>query len=117
MTIDFSEEKAWAVCQCLKEGKDVSLRDLLRDPRDRNKQLDLIVFIIRSNGRTVMLPEPGYNIKKDDQLLFCGTELAYRLFNATLNNEYKLFYVQSGWYKPRSYLMQWYVKKTNRIGV
>jgi hypothetical protein len=39
------------------------------------------------------------------------------LFNATINSEYKLFYVQKGVYKPRSHLAKWIVKKMNKVGV
>jgi len=39
------------------------------------------------------------------------------LFNATINNEYKLYYVQTGIFLPRSYVAQWYHKKFMRSSI
>lgn len=110
-TIDFSVDKASALIDCLDKGYEVLLGDLLRDPRNREVQLDIVTFIIGSNEVTHVLPDPDYRINKDDQLLFCGTDMAYRLFNATLNNEYTLYYVQTGKFKTGSSLMRWYKNK------
>ena len=113
-TIDFDRQKATAVIRCLGEGKKVELGELLRDPGNRSKRLDMLVFVAQSGGNTVILPDDHHQINEGDQLLICGTTLARRLFNSTLNNEYKLFYVQTGKFKPESYLMQWYVNKKNK---
>ncbi|NOQ35442.1 MAG: potassium transporter [Methylococcaceae bacterium] len=117
ITINFTHENSKAVFQWFDEGKDVFLGDLLKDPDNRNRLLELVVFVIKSGDEIVVLPEEGYKIKAGDQLLFCGTGRAQRLFNATINNEYKLFYVQNGVFMPRSWLAQWIIKKTNRLGV
>jgi Trk K+ transport system NAD-binding subunit len=110
-TIDFSAEKASAIIQCLDKEYEVLLGDLLRDPRNRDVQLDLLIFIIRSDKGIHVLPEASYKINKGDQLLLCGTNMAYRLFNSTLNNEYTLYYVQTGKYKSASSLMRWYQRR------
>ncbi len=117
VTIQFTRATSKAVIQWLDEGKKVFLRDLIRNPDNRNKMLSIAVFVIKSGEEVHILPPPDYEIKEGDQLLYCGTHYAQRLFNATINNEYKLFYIQNGVFKPRSYLFQWYLKKTNRLGV
>lgn len=117
ITIDFTREKSKAVIALLDEGKKVYLGDLIRDPRGREEELDMVVFVIKSNDQKIVLPSESYEIKEHDQLLLCGTGLAYRLFNATINSEYKLFYVQNGVYKPRSYLARWVVKRMGKVGV
>jgi Trk K+ transport system NAD-binding subunit len=116
VTIDFTQEKSKAVITWLDEGKKVLLGDLLKNPDNRDDLLKMVVFVIKSGEETHILPTADYEIKADDQLLYCGTHLAQRLFNATINNEYKLFYIQNGVYMPRGYIMQWYIKKTNRLG-
>ena len=116
ITIDFNKENSRAVMMWLEQGKDVLLGDLLKNPDNRDKKLDLVVFVIKSGDDIYVLPDVDYKIKADDQLLFCGTNVAHRLFNATINSEYKLFYIQNGAFLPRGYLAQWYIKKTNRIG-
>jgi Trk K+ transport system NAD-binding subunit len=117
VTINFTEEKSKAVIQWLNEGKKVHLGDLLKDPDNRDRQLDIVVFVLKSGEEVHILPTADYEIKEGDQLLYCGTHMAQRLFNATINNEYKLFYIQNGVFMPRGYIMQWYIKKKNRIGV
>jgi len=117
ITIDFTREKSKAIIQWLDEGKKVYLGDLTRDPRGREKKLDLVVFVIKSGDQEIVLPPEDYEIQENDQLLFCGTGLAHRLFNATINSEYKLFYIQNGVYKPRSHVARWLVKKMNKRGV
>jgi Trk K+ transport system NAD-binding subunit len=115
VTVNFTRDKSQAVIQMLDEGKTVCLGDLIRDPRARGQKLDLVVFVIKSADQEIVLPPDSYQIQENDQLLFCGTGLAHRLFNATTNSEYKLFYVQKGVYKPRSYLAKWLIKKMNRV--
>ncbi|WP_051906418.1 potassium channel family protein [Methylomarinum vadi] len=117
ITVDFNRERSPAVIKWLDEGKKVLLGDLMSDPRGRHKKLDLIVFVIKSDDKEYILPKEDYEIKEGDQLLFCGTLLAHRLFNATINSEYKLFYIQNGLYLPRGYLARWWLKKTHKKGL
>ena len=117
VTVDFTREKSKAVIELLDQGKKVLLGDLIRDPRGREQTLDLVTFVIKSAEQDIVLPPENYEIQENDQLLFCGTGLAHRLFNATINSEYKLFYIQNGVYKPRSYLARWAIKKMNKVGV
>ncbi len=117
VTVHFTRETSSALIDLLDEGQTVTLGDLIKDPRDRNRVLDLVPFVIKSGQEETILPTESYEINEGDELLFCGTALAQRLFNATINSEYKLFYIQHGVYKPRSYIVRWLVKKMNRVGV
>jgi len=117
VTVDFTREKSKAVIELLDQGKKVYLGDLIKDPRGREHKLDLVVFVIKTAEQAIVLPPESYEIQENDQLLFCGTSLAHRLFNATINSEYKLFYIQNSVYKPRSYLARWLVKKMNKVGI
>jgi Trk K+ transport system NAD-binding subunit len=117
ITVEFNREKSSAVMKWLDDGKKVYLENLLTDPRSREKRLDMLVFVIKSGNRENILPKDDYEIKAGDQLLFCGTLLAHRLFNATINSEYKLFYIQNGLYMPRGYVAQWWLKRRNQKGL
>ncbi len=117
VTVHFTRETSSALIDLLDEGQTVTLGDLIKDPRDRNRVLDLVPFVIKSGQEETILPTESYEINEGDELLFCGTALAQRLFNATINSEYKLFYIKHGVYKPRSYIVRWWVKKMNRVGV
>jgi Trk K+ transport system NAD-binding subunit len=117
ITIDFTREKSPAVIDLLDKNEVVKLGELIMDPRGRETKLDLLVFVIKSAEQEIVLPPDDYEIQENDQLLFCGTSLSHRLFNATINSEYKLFYIQKGVYKPRSYLARWIVKKMKKEGI
>ena len=115
ITINFTRESSKAVIHNLDQGKEVLLGHLLKSPDNRDRLLELVVFVIKSGDFIEVLPKNDYQIKEGDQLLFCATKQAYRLFNATINNEYKLFYVQNGVYMPRGSvakkLVQWSGKR------
>ncbi|MCK5829470.1 MAG: NAD-binding protein [Methylococcales bacterium] len=117
VTVNFTRKNSTAVIDLLDKDECVYLHHLTMDPRDRDKRLDLVVFVIKSGEHEIVLPPDNYEIQENDQLLFCGTSLSHRLFNATINSEYKLFYIQKGVYKPRSYLARWVTKKMNKIGI
>ena len=116
VTININEQESAAVIQWLRKGKKVLLGDLLTDYRDKTKKLDMMVFVIKSSVEEIILPPDDYAVKENDVLLICGTALAYRLFYATMNSEYKLFYIQEGLYMPRSYIAQWWLKKQHKKG-
>jgi len=111
VTINFTREKSKAVIELLDNNQKVLLGDLVRDPRGREHWLDLVVFVIKSGEHEMVLPPDNYEIQENDQILFCGTGLAHRLFNATINSEYKLYYIQHGVYQPRSHFAKWLFKK------
>ncbi|MEO1884990.1 MAG: hypothetical protein ABGX28_03065, partial [Methylococcales bacterium] len=116
-SFDITDKNAKVLMRVL-ENDSVQLGDLLKDPRDRTKPLDLVALVVQSDeGKVIILPGSDYLVKAGDQLLLCGTDLGYRLFLATVNNEYKLYYVRTGLRQPRSFFMQWYVRKMGREGL
>ncbi len=117
VTVSLTQQNAVSVYRAVQDGCEVLLGDIIKDPRNREKNLEMVVFVVKSGEDTHVLPDDQLKLAIGDQILFCGTRLAKRLFYATLNNEYKLFYIQNGCYKPRSYLAQWFVRKTNRVGI
>ena len=113
VTIDFTREKSRAVIQCLDEGQDVRLGDIIADPRNPDQELELMVFVIQSGGQQIILPSKDHKIKEGDQLLFCGTDYARQILKATINNEYTLHYLRTGKFKPVSWFAQWYARRFN----
>ncbi|CCE22103.1 potassium channel family protein [Methylotuvimicrobium alcaliphilum] len=114
ITVDVVKERCSAVTACLEEGEQVLLGDLLKHPDNFNRKLDLIAFVVKSGEVISVLPPDDYRIKIGDQILFCGTGASRRLLNATLNNEYNLFYVRNGVHLPKGYFMRWYAQRQNR---
>jgi hypothetical protein len=110
-TVEIREETASAVMQLARQGEKVALGDLLRDPMKRETCLACVPLVVRSEQDTVVLPQMSYLVNAGDQILFCGTNPAYRLLDATLNNEYTLRYLVTGVDAPRGFVMQWVWRK------
>ena len=105
-SLHFTHEKSRAVIEWLNRGETVLLGDLLRNPDNRNRALEVVVFVIKSGNQTIVLPNHQYRIQEDDEVLFCSTKLGERLFHAIVNNEYKLHYTQNGTFLPRGWAAQ-----------
>jgi len=114
VTIDFTSEKSSAVIQALNAGEEVLLGHIISDPRNRDVELDLIPFVIKSCGKEIVLPAKDYKILEGDQLLFCGTAASKHLLKASINSEYTLHYLRTGKHKPMGYFMQWYDRRFNQ---
>lgn len=107
MTIKANAETSRELVNSLDRGEIVLLGDLLRDPREREKRLATVPLIVTSGREYIVLPEENYLLKKNDEILFCGTRFAHSLIDSTLNNEYTLHFVRTGVDKPRGYFMRW----------
>jgi len=114
ITIDFTAEKSSAVIDCLNLGKEVLLGHIIADPRNREKELDIVAFVIKSGEKETVLPTAGYRINAGDQLLLCGTAKANQLLKSNINSEYTLSYLRTGKYPAMGYFMVWYEKRFNK---
>lgn len=114
VTIDITREKSSAVVECLDRRETVLLGDIIADPCNPGRDLNLMVFVIQSDGEEIILPTREHKIKEGDQLLFCATADAKQMLKATINNEYTLHFLRTGKHKPMSYFTQWYVHRFNK---
>jgi Trk K+ transport system NAD-binding subunit len=114
VTVNFTAESSCAVIQSLKAGHEILLKNIIADPRDREKELDLVPFVIKSSDKKTILPTANYSIKQGDQLLFCGTTKAKHLLKSNINSEYTLSYLRTGKYPAMGYFMAWYNKRFNQ---
>ncbi len=112
LTLVLVPEQAQALNQAWRQGAEVRLGDLLRDPRLREDALAIVPFALRGRDETTtFLPDGSIVLKPGDELLLCGTEAALQLLDSTLNNEYLLYYVLTGRNLPRGYFMRWLRRK------
>ncbi len=107
-TVVLSPTGATALYRAWNQGAEIRLGDLLRDPRDREEVLAIVPFVIRGRDESLLfLPDGDTVLRPGDELLLCGTEAALGWLDATLNNEYLLFYVVTGRDLPRGWLLRW----------
>jgi hypothetical protein len=81
--------------------------DLLRDPSDRERMLEVLVLVVSRGGETMMLPDDDVQLQIGDVVLFCGTRRARQLLGSTLSNPYTLHYLTTGEHAPRAWFFQW----------
>ncbi len=111
VTIYIDDETSRAAVTALDEGKVLLLGHIIRHPGDCDSEIATVPLVVRSGEKTHVLPENNYCIKKNDQILFCGTESAHRVLESTLNNIYSMLYVMTGVHEPRGYFMRWFTKR------
>ncbi len=91
--LGLTAEQGYAVHRHLDYGHGLRLGDLLRDPNDRNRQLDAIPLLMIHRKELVLMPPLDTRLTLGDDLLFCSRAGVRSRMEWTLQNEYALSYV------------------------
>ncbi|MFP4496261.1 MAG: potassium channel family protein [Halochromatium sp.] len=89
------------------QGREPTLADLLRDPRDRAQALPAIILVQQVAGEHRLLPSLERPLRAGDRLLLCGHPGARDWMHWTLNNPDVLTYVVTGVKLPRGLVWRW----------
>ena len=92
--------EALALCDAEARGTPVTIDHLLRDPRDRERRLPIIVLLMRHKDSRTLLPESSERVREGDRLLLCGPREASHCLTWTLGNQNVLHYVLTGESSP-----------------
>ncbi len=92
----------------------VLIADLLRDPRDRDKNLSALPLFLKRGKGNVMLPEDDRELKTGDRILMCGSEQSDSLMQWTTKNKNVLSYLLTGKTESSSYVLRWISKQYNK---
>lgn len=102
-TITLDEEYAPAVVRKLEEGVVVTLSDLTRDPRDREKQMPCICLMLRRGDKDSIMPKDK-EIQVGDRLLMASRAGAEPVMKWLLENDGDLHYTLTGEDRPDGWL-------------
>jgi uncharacterized protein with PhoU and TrkA domain len=102
--VAFSEHDSHAVCTFVQQGRQLTLGELLTDPRDRNSQLPCIALMLYRHNDYILLPGTDLKVQNDDHLLFCGSVYAKNRMHWTLQNENALNYILTGESRPEGWV-------------
>ena len=94
--ITLNHEHAEAVVNVLDSGGNVLLGDLLRDPWDRDLNLNCIVLMLQTRSDKFLLPSGEFEIRAGDRLLVCTGRVGLTRFYWNLQHENILSYVRTG---------------------
>ena len=106
--LEISEKQAHAICTAAAEGEPVTIRDLVTDPRDRDRRLACLPLLLIRNGSRTTLPDEKMQLKRGDQLLICGRLSSRYRMEWTLQNEHALNYILTGQSRPQGWIWRFF---------
>ncbi len=92
----------------------ITLRDIRRDPRNRETFLDWIPLMLKRGFDEMLLPDMDTEIRRGDELLLCGRMEARRQMEWSAGNADVLAYILTGEEHPSSLLGRWLSALTTR---
>lgn len=87
-------------------GKALTIRQILRDPRDHETPLRAVAVMLSRRGERILLPAPDTELRPGDRLLFLGQDSARRLQMNFLVDPLTVDYVRTGIQQPRGWLFR-----------
>ncbi len=94
--VNIQSTSAPAVAELLNQHTKVTLQNLMWDPADRDKQLDLVPLLLIRGIQQILLPDASIIMQMNDRILFCGTASAKSAQPLLLNNIKIMTYIVDG---------------------
>ena len=111
------EEGAHAVHTLIVQGESLTLGDLLRDPRERERTLPIIPLLLAHGGERAVLPDGEHQLRIGDRILLCGCALGRYRLGWTLQNLHALNYVLVGASPPDGLIWRWFFQFRAVVGM
>ena len=102
--VNISPDKAEAVWPALRMNRAITIGDLLRNPRDRERQLQALPLMLRREDESILMPGSDCLLEEFDRILLCGTAEAAGAMEWVLHNPNAFNYVMTGNDLPSSWL-------------
>lgn len=96
-----------ALARVLKAGGQVTVGELLADPRDWQQRLHLEVVFIRRQQEDILFPPDELPLAMGDRLLLAGRDGEAARLQAVLENDERLEYVLTGRDRQQGLIWQW----------
>ena len=93
------------------QGGALTLGDLLRDPRDRERPLPIIPLLLTRGEAREVLPDGDRPLRLGDRLLLCGCNLGRSRLTWTLQNLHALDYLLVGASPPEGLIWRWLFRR------
>jgi voltage-gated potassium channel len=105
--VNIGAKNTVAVSEYIDSGMIVRLKDLMRDPSNRQTELRLVPLLLVRNGNSTLVPDKDTVIVNGDRVLFCGTYDARSALTSSLNNIKTFNYIMKGLEVPDSIVWRW----------
>ena len=113
--VSLSREDAPALAARL-DGQSLRLADLLRDPADRDRALDIVPLALLRDGERTMTPDGDLVLHADDQLLLAGRLRARAALDTTMTEAFTAAYVIDGQRVPSSWVWRRFARRGSAAG-
>jgi len=95
------------IVELLASGSSLTIKDLIRDSRERDESLPIIVLLrMTTSGEITMIPDDSELIEKGDQLLLCGPAGLGPQINQVVRDYHTLRYLHSGEMETHGWLFR-----------
>lgn len=102
--VTLNSQDAPAVVRWLESGRDLSVRDLLRHPDDRDDSIAVFPTVLTRDGDVRYLPDADTSLEVGDKLGFMFRTRGKGLLKQTLNYDTVVEYLATGVYRPATWL-------------
>ena len=112
--ISIDQKHTPALFYQLEKRKTIKLKDILRDPNNRQNQLSGMALLLYRKERGYLLPDADQKIKFDDRILFCGNRQSRRQHHWIVQDEHIFRYLLTGKECSGGYVWQWLSQRFNK---
>jgi voltage-gated potassium channel len=105
--IAIEPEQTNGLWQLLRDGEEVTIGDLLRDPRQRDCKLPIIPLLHARGFEFSLVPDESIALDSHDRVLFCGMPGSERSIYSSLQNYNAASYVVTGRQRPDGVIWRW----------
>jgi len=113
-TNTLNEEEAPAVYAALSKGRKISLKQVLKNPILRYRQICCLPLMIKRNNDIILIPGDSEPLQKNDEILFCGISQAEIHVSQCMHDIHALNYVMSFKGTPDSFLGRYITGNTRQ---
>jgi Trk K+ transport system NAD-binding subunit len=111
--VTINAENAFAVNEYIQNGMLVNLGNLVQDPVNRERDLELVPLLLVRDEVSLLVPDKETVIIAGDRILFCGTYEAKVALPTSINNNKTFNYIMSGKEVPDSIVWRWIKRATS----
>lgn len=110
-TMDLTPAASPALYAGIARGRRASIRDLCRDPRNRDECLPCIALLIKRGDAEILLPADDEKLKRGDHILFCGRFGAGEQMEWIARNHNVFDYLYSGEERASGSVWRWLTRE------
>ncbi len=116
-SIEIAPGETPAVYAAIEAGETITLRHLLSNPQDRDRQLDIIPLLHVQAETNTLMPTLDAPLSRGDRILYCGVRGSRKRQEWNLRHPSQLEYVVTGIDSPAGSIWRWWSARQKKRAV